>query len=115
MPRLLGFGMVESVATTVDDLLDREKRDQDAGQRDCSIKRGDRRIRGQPKTAETAKEIEIAVVDQAGRYHEHYQTNDHFGSKTRPAVHRFRNSGEIEVIVAAGCHRRGDENTVDEQ
>ena len=33
----------------------------------------------------------------------------------RRAVHRFGDRGEIEVIVAAGRHRRADEDRVDEQ
>src|SRR5262245_54572679 len=114
MLRLLRFGMVEAVATTIDDLLDREKRDQNAGEGDRGIKRGDRCIRWQSKTAKTAEKIEIAVVDQAGSHYENNQPNNQFGGKTCAAAHRFRYGGEVEVIIAAGGDRRTDENSIDE-
>src|ERR1700687_447714 len=57
---LLRFGMIEAITQAVDDLLDREQRDQHAAERNRRVERRDRRVRGQTEAAESAKKVEIA-------------------------------------------------------
>src|SRR5215471_1087410 len=113
--RLISLRVIEAVAATVDDLLDREQRDEDARDRDRSVEGGDRRIGGQTEAAEPAKEIEIAKVDQAARDRQDDEARRELDDETRRAVHRFRERGQVEVIVAPRRRRRSGEDSVDEE
>src|SRR5712671_2881297 len=63
--RLVRLGMIEAVAAAVDDLLDREQRDERAAERDRRVKRCDRRVGRQAEAAKPTQEIEVAKIDQA--------------------------------------------------
>jgi hypothetical protein len=113
--RLRRLGHSEAIAAAVDDLLDREQGDQHAGQRDRGIERRNRRIRGQPKAAEAAEEIDVAEIDQAARNSENDEARRDLDDEPRRAVHRFGESGEVEVVVAPRRRRGAGENSIDEQ
>jgi hypothetical protein len=102
------------MADAVDELLDREQCDQDAAQGDDDVERGDRRSRGKPERAEAAQEIDIAEPDQTKRDAEHYDADDDLHDQSWRAVHRFRDRGEIEMIVAPGRGRSTNEDGIDE-
>ena len=107
--------MVKSVADAVDQLLDREQRDQHSGQRDRRVQRGDRRARRQAETAKPPQIVEVAEPDQAERDAENRDTNDDLDDQARRAMHRLGNRGQIQVIVAAGGDGGADEDGVDEE
>src|ERR1700749_2699436 len=106
--------MIEAVDEAVDKLLDREQRNQRAGYRNDEIEIGDWITGRQPERAEAAEIIEIAVPDEAERDGEHDQPCDDLDGQARAAVHRLRDGGEIQVIVAPGRDRGTDEDRVDE-
>ena len=109
------LGMVKSVCDAVDQLLDREQRDQQPGERNRRIERGDRRARRQPETAEAPEIVDVAEPDQAKRDAENHEADDDLDDQPRRAVQGFRDRGQVEMIVAAGGDRGANENRIDEQ
>src|SRR5580704_18035248 len=107
--------MIKAVAASVDDLLDREQRDQHPAQRNRRIERGNRRVRRQPEAAEPAQEIDVTEIDEAAGDGEDHGADPDLDEEARRPVYRLGNRREIEMIVAPGGDRRPDENTVDEQ
>src|SRR5467141_241366 len=53
LDELISSGMIEAIAQAVDDLFDREQRDQHPAERDRRVKRRDRRVRGQTEAAKS--------------------------------------------------------------
>ena len=109
------LGMIEPVANAVDELLHREQGDQRAGKRDRRIERGDRRPRWQPEAAEAPDIIDVAKIDEAGRHAEHDDADNDLDDHARRAVHRIRDRGQVQMIVAPGGDGGPDEDRVDEQ
>ena len=110
------LGMVEAVAAAVDELLDGEQRDQER-------RRAESRHRARQSACPTAggscrsraEIVDVAEPDQAQRDAEHHEADDDLDDQPRRAVHRLRDRGQVEMIVAAGRDRRADEDRVDEQ
>ncbi len=82
--------------------------------RDDEIEIRNRLTGRQAERAEAAQIIEIAVADQAERDGEHDQPRHDLDDQARAAVHRLRDRGQIEMVVAAGRDRGADEDRVDE-
>ena len=70
---------------------------------------------GRRNAAEAAQVVEVAIPDQADGDRQHDRRSTISTIDPRPAVHRLRDRGEIEMIVAAGGHGRTNEDRVDEQ
>src|SRR5437016_4806446 len=102
---LLRFGMIEAVAQAVDDLLDREQRDEHAAERDRRVERRNRRVRGQTKAAKSAKEIEIAEIYEAAGRRQNHKARDDLDDNTSLAVHRLGERGQVEMIVSSRRRR----------
>src|ERR1700674_1899421 len=112
---IVRLGMIEAVAPAVDDLLDREQGDEDSGERDRGVKRGDRRVRGQAETAEAAKEIEIAEINEAAGHRQNHKASDNLDGEASIAVHRLGEGGQIQMIVSSCRRRRSGKNSIDEE
>ena len=97
--------MIESVANSVDKLLDGEQRDKRTGNGDGRIERSDGRHRRHPEAREAAQEIDIAKVDETERNPEDHQSNDDLGDQARRSMQRFGDRREIQMIVAPRRHR----------
>ena len=81
--------MVKTFADSIDELLDREQRNQGAGKRDRGIERGDRGIRRQPETAETPEIVDVTVIDQDPCHRQHHNADQDFDDQPRRAMHRL--------------------------
>src|ERR1700719_5382001 len=107
--------MIKSFADAIDQLFDREQRDQRAGERYRRVKRGDRRAGRQPEAAKAPQIIDIAEPDQAERDAEHDDADDDLDDQPRRPVQRLGDRGQVQMIVAAGGDRGTNEDRVDEQ
>src|SRR3981081_4161195 len=107
--------MVEALGDAIDQLLDREQRDEDAGDRYSRIKRGDRRARWKAETAKAPEIVDVAEPDQAERNAEDDDADDDLDDQPRRPVQCLGDRGQVQMIVAAGGDRGADEDRVDEQ
>src|SRR5450759_5851020 len=101
--------MIETLAASVDQLLDGEQGDQCARNWDCRIKRSDRRQRRHPEAREAAQKILISKVDKTESNPENHKANDDLGDDTRGPMQRFGDGREKEMIVAPRRHGGADE------
>src|SRR3981081_3410493 len=107
--------MVEALGDAVDQLFDREQRDEDAGDRYSRIERGDRRARWKAETAQPPEIVDVAEPDQAERNAEDDDADDDLDDQPRRPVQCLGDRGQVQMIVAAGGGRGGDEKPGDEK
>ena len=107
--------MVKSLGDAVHQLLDRKQPDQQSGERDSRIERGNRRPRRQAETPKTSEVVDVAKPDQAKCHAENNDADNDLDDQARRAVQGIGDRGEVEMIIAAGGDRGADENSIDEQ
>src|SRR5690349_19899826 len=90
----------KSVAPTIDELLDREERNQSAGKRDRGVKRGERCYRRHAEIAEPGKKVQLADIDHAERRPEDDEAIEGLDDEARAPGHRVSDRREAEMIIA---------------
>ena len=87
-------------------LLDGEKRNHGAADRDGDVKRCNWGHRRHSQTFEAIEKIQEAEVNHAERDAQHDRAVEQFEEQAAVSGHRFSEHREIEMVVAAG--RPGD-------
>src|SRR5690348_6079336 len=106
---------VEAISPAVRELLDHKKNNERTRNRNgCVV----RREGSEGRHSEITEPIE--KIDEAEPNHANSADEDHHpvqGLDHEPAstAHTFCNRGKVEMICAAGCDRRADENSVYEE
>ena len=104
------FRALEAVLPAVDELLDREQRDQYAGRRDDRRVDSQREQRWHPIAAEVEHRILPAEPDEQPGHDQHDHAIRDLDDTARRAGHPLGDLGQIEVIVAARRGRHADEH-----
>src|SRR5215470_7449969 len=107
------FGVLETFAQAVNQLLDREQSDKNATDRDRRVEGCNRRHRGHSEAGKAAQEIQIAEIDETERHAEHDEARRDLHNSSCCANQRICDRGQIEMIVTprrdrgAGALREG--------
>src|SRR5215470_13797494 len=109
------LGVIEAVSAAIDDLFDREQRDQGAGERDRRIEGCNGSVGGETEAAKAAKKVEVAKINERRCDDEYGEPDRELCDGARGPVHGFGKRRQIEVVVATGGNRGSDEDGVDEQ
>src|SRR6516162_6398701 len=108
-------GMLEAVSQAINDLLDGEQRDQDAGYGNRRVKRSNWRQRRHPKAGKAAQEIKISKNDEAHRHTKYDEPSKDFDRGPESSAQALSDRSQIKMIVAARSDGGAKEDRINEE